>query len=356
MSAPFVVFGLPRSRTYWLSKFLSYGDWFCAHDQAAFVRSVDDVQSWLSVSDAGSTETGAAPWWRLARHYRPDLKIAVVRRDPAAVIERLMRFGGFDRPRLAALIARYDRALDSAARAPGCLSVAYEDLNSEATCARLFEHCLELPFDRAWWAALAVQDLQVNFRWQMQYGMANRAQLAATAKLCARAQRYFCLRRQVAPEPDADGVVIQEESFPVWWRDGQDLIAAHCVAIGEPSDAVQRMNVPLWERVNRAGAVQIMTARLNGRMVGYLTALLVPSFEVRDMLLATQFSFFVHPDAAGLKVGRRLQHAAIERARGKGAAKMYFRAGVRGDGPRLGNLYKRLGGRDYGQLYELDLA
>ncbi len=28
---PFVVFGLPRSRTAWLSRFLTYGDWVCGH-------------------------------------------------------------------------------------------------------------------------------------------------------------------------------------------------------------------------------------------------------------------------------------------------------------------------------------
>lgn len=355
MTAPFLVFGLPRSRTFWLSRTLSYAGRDCSHDRAPFIRSVDDVKSWLSLDDVGSVETAAAPWWRLARHCRPDLKIAVVRRDRRDVIERLMAFGYFDRARLTTLMARADRALDSAARAPGCLSVGFDELQDEAKCARLFEHCLELPFDRAWWAALAGQNLQSNLRAQIAYEMANRPQIAAAAQACVQAQRYLCLRRQATPEPERDGIVIQEESFPVFWRDAVPLMAQHCEAIGDPADQFRRMNVPVLDRLGRAGALQIMTARLNGRMMGYLTAVLVPSLSVCDTTLATQLSFFVSGDAAGMQLGRRLQRAAVDRARQRGAAKMYMRAGVRGSGPRLGALYRRMGAHDFGQLWELDL-
>lgn len=365
MSAPFLIFGLPRSRTYWLAQFLSYdasGDaepqfarWHCTHDHAAFIRSVDDVKAWLSLDHVGSTETGAAPWWRLARQYRPDVKLAVVRRDRREVIESLMSFGLFDRRKLTVILARYDRALDSAARAPGCLSVGFDELRDEAPCARVFEHCLELPFDRAWWSALAGQNLQVNLRAQIAYTRANQPQIAAAARACVQAQRYFCLRRQATPSPEPDGIVIQEEALPAFWRDGQALISAHCVATAREPDAAQRMNLPLWDRLNRAGAVQIMTARLNGRMMGYLTAILAPSLEV-DTLLATQISFYVSPDARGMQLARRLQRAAVDRARRRGATKMYMRAGARGSGPRLGALYQRMGAHDCGQLYELDLS
>lgn len=356
MTAPFLILGLPRSRTYWLSRALSYAGWECSHDRAPYLRSVDDVKSWLSMDDVGSAETAAVPWWRLARHFRPDLKMAVIRRDRGEVIESLMRFGLFDRAKLGPVMERFDRALDSAARAPGCLSVGFDELREEAACARLFEHCLELPFDRAWWAHLAGQNLQTNLRAQVAYVLANQPQISIAAKACAQTQRYLCLRRQATPNPDPDGIVIQEESFPVFWRDAEALMAQHGEAIGKGSDHYQHMNIPVMERIARAGAVQVMTARLNGRMMGYLTAILVPSLSVCDELLATQLSFFVGPDAAGMQLGRRLQRAAVDRARQRGAAKMYMRAGVLGSGKRLGALYKRMGARDFGQLYELDLG
>jgi GNAT superfamily N-acetyltransferase len=356
MTTPFVIFGLPRSRTYWLSRLLNYGPYWCAHDQARFVRSVDDVKSWLAQSYVGSVETAAAPWWRLARHYRPDLRMAVVRRDRRTVADSLMRFGVFDRAKLDKLLTRADRALDSAAKAPGCLSVDFAALNEEATCARLFEHCLGLAHDRAWWASLAAQNLQTNLLAICRYVQAHAPQMQRAAKECAGVQRYVCLKRQAAAAAADDGVAIQEESYAAYWRDAQALMAEHSAAIGLDAGAYSRMNVPLWEAVARSGRVQIMTARLNGRMIGYLTAILGPSFEEPGVLTITQMAFYASPDAKGLRVGQRLQRAAIDRARMRGATKMYMRAGVRGDGPRLGALYRRMGAGDFGQLYELDLT
>jgi GNAT superfamily N-acetyltransferase len=355
MSAPFLILGLPRSRTYWLSRFLSYGGWHCGHDQARHIRSIEDVRSLLSINNTGSAETSAAYFWRLLRHERPDLKIAVIRRDPGEVTESLMRFGCYNRARLTPALARLDRHLDRCARTPGVLSVDYAALQTEAGCQRVFEHCLERPFDRAWWANMAQRNLQIDLPAQVAYALAHERQLATAAHACAQAQRYLCLRRQASPPPDADGIVIQEEGFADWWRDGQALIAQHCAAIGLGADAAARMDVPLWDRLCRAGVAQIMTARLNGRMLAYLTAFIQPSVET-PALVATQLAFFVSPNAKGMHLGLRMQRACIARARARGAVRMYLRAGVRGDGPRLGGLYRRLGARDYGQLYELDLA
>ena len=58
---PFIVYALPRSRTFWLSKFLSYGGWACDHDEAVRLRGLDDMQSSLDIPMRGSVETAAAP-------------------------------------------------------------------------------------------------------------------------------------------------------------------------------------------------------------------------------------------------------------------------------------------------------
>ena len=64
---PFVIFALPRSRTFWLSKFLTAGGWVCEHDEARHVRGMDDVRSALGREFTGYVETGAAPFWPLIR-------------------------------------------------------------------------------------------------------------------------------------------------------------------------------------------------------------------------------------------------------------------------------------------------
>src|SRR5215469_4135466 len=93
---PFVIFALPRSRTFWASRYLSYGGWHCGHDEAAHLRSEADVRSWLAQPATGTVETAAAPFWRLLRHYRPDARVAVIRRPVDEVLASCMATAPFD--------------------------------------------------------------------------------------------------------------------------------------------------------------------------------------------------------------------------------------------------------------------
>ena len=53
---PFLVLALPRSRTFWLSRFLAFGGWDCGHDQLRFMRGMEDVKAWLGTPCFGSVE------------------------------------------------------------------------------------------------------------------------------------------------------------------------------------------------------------------------------------------------------------------------------------------------------------
>lgn len=361
MDSPFIVFGLPRSRTYWLSRFLSFGDYECSHEQVRFIRSMDDVRAWLSQDCTGTAETAAAPWWRLVRHFRPDIRVLVVRRAIDDVVESLMRLDmrgvcQFDRPRLRSQLARLDRYLDVIEHKMGnVLSVEFDDLGDEQVCAHAFEHCLPYRHDVVWWASMAAVNMQADMPALMRYISANRPGLLATAGACRKVLRRTLGARLSGIEPDADGVIIQREPLATFERDGQALMRAHCVAVGEPEDQWRRKNWPLFKRLEDADAGDILTARLNGRMLGYLTQIVAPSLEDAEVLTATQLSWFVSPDATGLMLGWRLQSAAIAAARARGVGEVYQRAGVRGDGPRLGRLYQRMGAEEFGALYKLTL-
>jgi GNAT superfamily N-acetyltransferase len=139
------------------------------------------------------------------------------------------------------------------------------------------------------------------------------------------------------------------------WRDGAKLMAEHCLDVGEPPDNYLNKNIRVFEKLADAGAWLIMTARCNGRMLGYLSSLVGPSLEDPKRITATQLSLFVARDAANINLAMRLERAAIERCRARGVSEVIMRAGVRGSGPRLGVIYKRLGAHDFGQLYHLDL-
>ena len=351
MSEPFIIMGLPRSRTYWLAKFLSYKDWHCGHDQLQYTRSLEDVRAWLSQPCTGTSETAAAPFWRLLMHYAPDIKIVIVRRPVGEVMASIERAGiSDDTGTIAALIRQHDRKLDQITqRVPGVLSVSFADLANEAVCARVFEHCLPYRHDHEWWAAWDKHVVSGDIIAQTRYAKANLPQilkLVATAK-----HRSLALMR---PEgKPLDGFTFQEEDFDTWLRDGVHLFREHSISAGEEPDSYLSKNIPLFRLFSDRGYLQILTARSNGRMFGYQVAVISPTLESPDGTMASLNTFYASKDAPGL--GQKLQRASLDLLRSKGVGEVFGRAGVRGDGHRLGALYRRQGFDDYGTLHRLVL-
>lgn len=190
MSTPFLVMGLPRSRTNWLSHFLSFGDYKCGHEQAMYMRTIDDLKSWFAQDWTGSAETAVSPGWRLIRHYRPDLKVLIVRRPVEEVVDSLMKIdldgiAHYERGRLEAGMKYLDRMLDEASeKMPNVLSVDFHDLENEETCASAFKHCLPYDYDHAWYEIFRPLNLQINTRALMRYRLAHRAQIDDFKNAC----------------------------------------------------------------------------------------------------------------------------------------------------------------------------
>ena len=163
---------MPRSRTKWLSQFLSYGPWQVGHDQIAHCRSLDDVTSWLSQPCTGTVETACAPFWRLLR---PDARVVTLRRPVADVVASYARAGlVFENAVMTRLMERVERKLDQIeARVPGVLALTYDEIGTEAGCARIFEHCLGVAHDHAWWAACDAVNIQINMAHMLRHFVAH---------------------------------------------------------------------------------------------------------------------------------------------------------------------------------------
>jgi GNAT superfamily N-acetyltransferase len=303
----------------------------------------------------GAVETAAAPFWRMLP---PDVRVATVRRPVAEVVESLTKTGiRFDLRVLHRNMRRLDAKLDQIERrVPNALSVRYADLGFESVCAKLFEFCLQSPHDSARWEKMAGQNLQCDLGSYIRYAKAHEAQLNASAQACGRRIRADLTKNRVKMGiPDVNGISIQEEPAEVFLRDGEALFAEHCEAVGEPSDEWTRKNIPLMLKMADAGAFIYMTARCNGRMLGYLQTVVAPSLEQMNRLSATECLFFVSRDAKNLGLGMKLQRATIERLRQKGVSELKLRAGTRGSGPDLGVVYRRLGAVEDGQMFKLEL-
>lgn len=351
MTTPFVILSLPRSRSAWLARFLTHGDWLCGHEEIIHCRSLDDVTAWLGRPCTGSVETAAAPFWRLLLKLRPDARVVLIRRPVAEVVESMMALDlGFDRSALNAAMLRLNRKLDQIERrVPGAVVVDFAGLADEQTCARLFEHCLPYKHDAAWWAAVSAINIQIDMGQLLRTFRAYEPQLAKLAKVAKHR-----MISGMGHRAEIDGITFQREPFRSFYRDARPLFEEHLVQTGQSPDDHGRKNLPLLQALDDMGALQCLTARSrNGRMDGYLMSVIGPSLDDPDVIQAEHTIFFASSDVPGL--GMKLQRVALDALRERGVHEVLMRAGHRGSGPRLGTFYRRLGAEPFGELYRLPL-
>jgi hypothetical protein len=348
MMSPFVIFSLPRSRSRWLSCWLNYGDWQCGHDEIRHCRSLDDVKSWLAQPCTGSVETAGAPFWRLLLHYRPDVRVVTIRRPVEDVLRSLRATGVAFDTTLGPLIHRLNHKLDQVEqRIPSVRSFTFDELRTESACAALFEHCLPYRHDPVRWRTFDQTNMQINLHHMMRYFAAHRVQLEKVAKQA----RHRILSLMCRP-PEIEGVTFQQETMASY-DEAIPLFREHAVITDRSPDAYLLVNRPLLEKLDELGSLQIVTARSNGRLFGYLVTVIGPSLEFEDKLTACHSAFFVSPQVRNL--GMKLQHTAAEALRERGVSDLHLRAGVLGAGPRLGAFYRRMGAEEDGQMYRLGL-
>lgn len=304
------------------------------------------MRSWLALPNTGTVETAAAPFWRLL----PDgVTAAVIRRPIDEVMASLWASGAlhFDTVKMAKHLAMMDAKLQQFVhRRPGVLETTVAELGTEDGCRRLWEHCLPYPFDAAWYAAMAPVNVQVSLPHARNYYYAHAPQLEKL-RLIARHEMLRQFRRPV----EMDGIVFRQETLDQIMPDLGPIAGEECFILGEASEVWrQLMNMPLLRTLEAGGVLHIMTARSNGRMFGYLVSALGEAFHAEGQMEAQQCWFTADPSWPGL--GRKLQHASIEDLRAKGVSRVMM---TNMDGSRVGSLYRRLGAKETGQRFVLEL-
>lgn len=353
MNRPFFILGLPRSRTYWLSKFLTYRDWTCGHEELRHIRSFDDAKSWLSQPNMGSAETALAPFWRLIPR---DARLVIVRRPVAEVKDSLLRasYGTdahFDPIALDDVLKRADAKLDQVSRrGPGAvLQVQFHELDEEWVAKAIFERCLPYEFDREWWQTISKFNLQTSLPAIMRYHKAYGPQIA---KMALTAKQIMLRDLATQHRKSVGDIEFAEESFRNFYRDGKSLFAEHAKDIGLRPDVAEKKNLPLYHVLDDAGMLQIVTARSNGRMFGYLMMEIAPSKECDGRFSAVQTLFYASKDAPGL--GAKLERESIARLKARGVSEVFGCSGT-DEAAKLGSLYRRFGFASAGELHRLSL-
>jgi len=197
---PFIIYALPRSRTAWLSRFLTYNDYTCYHEQAIFARSLSDIKTFFK-GNMGTAETAAAQGRPLIHYVCPDIKEVVILRPVNEVVESMIKaaegIAAYNKPLLQRNMEYGDRQLRKMAKDPNVLCVDYADLQNEKTCAMIFEYCLPYQFDKDWWEFMKNKNVQANVGAIINYYHRHRADIEGFKRHCKSELRRLCYDGQI---------------------------------------------------------------------------------------------------------------------------------------------------------------
>lgn len=351
--SPFVVFSLPRSRSFWLSRFLTSGSWACGHDEIVRFRGLEDVVSWLDQDYVGSVETAGASFWRLLAKYRPDTRVAVVLRPRAEVVRSLSSFVlPFDLSRLDRDLFLLESKLHQIIRRlPNVMAVHFHDLEREDVCKSLYEFCLQEPLPVGRWEQFSSLNLQRSLVHSLLYCQANHVQIERLRGIAK--QRVFADLAARLPSV-ASGLVIRAEPFGEFYEAATALFRQHAMETGEhPDYAYLNKNISMFFYLESIGNLRMVVARQNGVVRGYLMTLESVSLENPNERIGYHALRFASGEFPGL--GLKLHRAALADSRSRGLSDVFSRAGARGSGPRIASIFRRCGAALDGEMYRLSL-
>lgn len=161
--SPFIIYAAGRSRTAWLSAFLTYGKCRCHHELSVKLSNMDDLVSLFAETGMGSAETAMGSKWRQIQRHLPAIKSVVIRRPLDEILASFMRMApALDQEQARATVAAEIAHLNEISAHPGVLTVDFENLAHADVCAAIFEYCLPYKFDMEWWIAMDGRNIQVK--------------------------------------------------------------------------------------------------------------------------------------------------------------------------------------------------
>jgi len=109
----FLIFGMPRSMTAWLSCFLTCGPVFCQHELSGKLDSPEEIATSIKEQPfpfSGLADPGALMIWRNLIKLLPDATTIYIRREPKSSRESLACVGEVEPSRL---LSRYSQLIST---------------------------------------------------------------------------------------------------------------------------------------------------------------------------------------------------------------------------------------------------
>ena len=286
MTVPFFVFGLPRSRTKWLSEFLSPPGKVTVHDLLQHCTHFSDFTNCFVLGVDGTVTNGLTIGYKEVRRLFPHAKFVVVRRKledsqrsfdkivPNWSDERKAHSRNFTHP-LAAT------CLDALSAEPGVTTIQFDHLDNEAVCAWLYEHCLEMPHDHERWERFNATNIQVNFEVQRKHLAQHHAKIDAW---------HTQLFRASEPHPR-----------PAQYNMAQELIPALLPELRPILPGFANYAFGPITQLCLDGLFKTWTVRVNHRLVATASALLSHDWKQNGKLVATPYCVAIGDDLMGIE-------------------------------------------------------
>lgn len=169
---PFIIFALPRSGSTWLSAFLSHDGWICVHDPSIALQDVRHLESVLAQPNFGICDTQLVLLWTEIVARWPHARFVTLRRPMEQILRSAAKLG-FAGPKVERNLLRLDCAMKDVEKLRGVLCTSYGELGSAEGARKVFEFCLPVPWDPAWYNYLSTINIQVDARAQLQLAKQN---------------------------------------------------------------------------------------------------------------------------------------------------------------------------------------
>jgi len=144
-------------------------------------------------------------------------------------------------------------------------------------------------------------------------------------------------------------LIYRLETWAEYYRDCQELWKEHYEEIAVDKDRMPMMaDVEYYEACDRVGYLQIMTARDDGKMAGYVITLVKGHPHYASVLCGFEDMYFLSKPYRGGWTGVRLITEALKRLKARGVRKVFFHTKAF---KNLGPLFERLGFKKTDEIY-----
>lgn len=332
LSKPFIVFSLPRSRSAWLSVLLSASGGPTGHDIGIETDTPDDFIQELKLR-GGTCETGAIFAWRKIKAIIPEIKFAVVLRDPEEVIQSLAKFDltDFDLE----IQTRYNQLVELSEQSE-VFTCRFSELNDNLIVSQLYKHCTDLDIPINWLSKLQNMNVQVDMPSRISRLQERSEDIKNLKKLCN--SEYHV---QIEPWTDE------------FWSDAKILAESHFEEVDGDIELRRQLNVDteIMKMLSDSGVLLLITARKNSKLIGYYTWQIMPDIESAGLLIAQQGAWYVNPGHP--KIAVQMFDKSVKELKKRGVKCIFPHHRSQGRGKDIGKFFKRRGAKLIQHTYSL---